>query len=701
MNVEIRNDEGEDEDVNLFGMGEGSDWALYGPYDFDYALMRNSIAFWMSREAGRYACRTRFVEVFVQANNSPVSSSSYFGVYVFMEKIRRAPHRVDITRLGSEDIAQLEVTGGYIMKIDRVGGGEQAISGVGGQNVVMVYPNRINAQQQSYLRQFGNTMNGSLNAETALENPHIDALGWIDHHILATFPKNVDAFRLSGYMHKDRNGPLVFGPVWDFDRSMGSTDGRDVSPTSWQNTGGDGGTRYFQFGWFNRLFGGQPPLGSSKWATAYRERWRELRAGPLSTEAIDNQLLAWKEELSAAGAADRNFQKWRFPRGAPRGGNGWAGEVDHLRNWLRTRGEWIDRQFVESPRISPEGGIYEEGVEVEINIDDETATLYYTLDGSDPRGNGGRPSETALLYDGPIAISENTVVTTRAHFGGSLWSGEVTEGYVTRLSKVVMTELNYHPKDASAVEDPDGSHSSIDLEFLEIKNVDTVPVDLTGYRFSGVTFTFEGGNNVLEPGEVMVLHNDAPAFEARYGERVANVRVGGQFSGSMSDSSETIRLRGILGETIFAIRYDDDWYPETDGNGKTLQLVDPYSDPETHNSAQAWKPSEVEHGTPGVDDSEPVGGLRRIGDVDSDSRLNITDAVVLLLHLFSDESIELPCGDGTLASEGNVTLLDTDGNGSVNLTDAVHILNFLFQNADPLALLPDCVRVAGCEDGCD
>jgi hypothetical protein len=59
------------------------------------------------------------------------------------------------------------------------------------------------------------------------------------------------------------------------------------------------------------------------------------------------------------------------------------------------------------------------------------------------------------------------------------------------------------------------------------------------------------------------------------------------------------------------------------------------------------------------------------GEVNGDGALNITDAVRLLLGLFSGEG--LPCGDAA----------DTNDDGDANLTDAVAILFYLFRTGPP------------------
>jgi len=59
------------------------------------------------------------------------------------------------------------------------------------------------------------------------------------------------------------------------------------------------------------------------------------------------------------------------------------------------------------------------------------------------------------------------------------------------------------------------------------------------------------------------------------------------------------------------------------------------------------------------------------GDVDANGRTNITDAIIILKHLFQGEA-PIICSDAA----------DTDDNGFINISDAVYLLNHLFKGGD-------------------
>ena len=161
-------------------------------------------------------------------------------------------------------------------------------------------------------------MNNSLSGNNYED--YIDPLAWADHHLHNVLALNADALRLSTYFHKTRQGKMEFGPIWDFDRSMDSTDGRDNSPTSWS-----GGTAYFTFPWWNELF------SNEDFWQLYIDRYFELRKGPWTTANVQQIIDDYAAELNQAQV--RNFQRFS---NQPRFGR-YSGEVNHLRTWLTTR----------------------------------------------------------------------------------------------------------------------------------------------------------------------------------------------------------------------------------------------------------------------------------------------------------------------------------------------------------------------------
>lgn len=349
-----------DQDRPLLSMPSSSDWVLHAPYYFDRAMIRNAFIHQLSNDAGQYAVRTRYVEVFVNENGGDLSYADYAGVYVVMEQIKRGSERVDVTAMNPSDVTPPNVTGGYILAIDQADPGDTwfttNVTGwtlpTGDGQYVIKYPQELEivSGQVNYARQYVDDLilttygSGFKDPVTGFR-AFIDEDAAIDHNLLNMLAKNVDALRLSTYLSKDRNEKLKFGPIWDFDRSMDSTDGRDNAYNTWSGTGD--ATNYFTHDWWSRFF------QDDDFRLHYADRWYQLRKGAFSTDHI----LTLVDSLAAqiAEAQVRNFTRW--PQVAPAS---WQGEVDHLKWWLQNRVAWVDSQmavdFAPKPPLFNQGG---------------------------------------------------------------------------------------------------------------------------------------------------------------------------------------------------------------------------------------------------------------------------------------------------------------------------------------------------------
>lgn len=210
--------------VSLLGMPVENDWVLNG-LAFDPSLIRDFLAYNLSRLMGNYAPRTQYCEL--------VINGDYRGLYLLQENIKADSNRVNILKITTSDNSGENLTGGYITKADKLTGGDTvAWSTVpyAGETVNYIHdlpkPEDVTAQQDAYIHnQFTNfqtaiTANNSslLNGYTAT----IDFPTFIDFMISNEFSANVDGYQLSTYFHKDRNGKLRAGPIWDFNLTWGN-----------------------------------------------------------------------------------------------------------------------------------------------------------------------------------------------------------------------------------------------------------------------------------------------------------------------------------------------------------------------------------------------------------------------------------------------------------------------------------------------
>jgi hypothetical protein len=592
-----------DKKVPILGMPEESDWNFYAPNNFEPVLIHNPFMYELSREIGQYATRTRFVEVYLNTRGGGVASNNYNGIYVIEEKIKRGPHRVDIDKLEPEHLKPPEVTGGYMLKIDRADPGDSAFSAGGVSDLNYVDPKgpvirtpARDPQEQyilGYLKTLGSVLNNAALARDPVEGyaKYIDVPASIDHHILNVLAFNVDALRLSTYLYKPRNGKLAWGPIWDFDRALGSRDGRDANPRSW---GDSGGTSFFSWPLWNRMF--QDPNFYQKWI----DRWEELRRDQFSTNNFNRLIDLMTGEVR--NAQPREYAKWRSA--APVRVS-YQNEIDLMKKYVKDRAEFIDAQFVRPPVLSLGAGKVSAGAALTLA---GTNTIYYTLDGTDPRAPGGSISPTALTYPGPLTLTSNARLVARSykpgHTGGPLttlrspWSGVVSATFVVETPKLAMTEIMYHPQAAPA----GSTNSGSDYEFIELKNVGDTPLTLNGFAFTkGIDFIFTNGT--LQAGQRAVIVKNRGAFQSRYG---TSIPIAGEFSGSLDNDQQHLVLEGPLREPIADFTYDKSWYPITQGAGFSLVARDESAPFETYGHASGWRPSAHVNGSPGAVDPSPA-----------------------------------------------------------------------------------------------
>ena len=384
--IEAWNELNRNKNISPLGLPEESDFILNARSVYDRSLMRNAFIYELSNQVGRYAVRTKFVELFKDDNGGSLSyRNDYDGVYTFMEKISRDKERVDIERVTENVNEEPEITGGYILKVDRLDPGDSGLR-AGGQTLGWVYPKEddVSNDQINWVRNYINEMSSALS--TSEYEEYIDTLSWVDHHLLNILTLNADALRLSTFFHKKRNKKLEYGPIWDFDRSMESTDGRDNNPSTWS-----GGTAYFTFPWWGSLF------DNENFWQAYIDRYFELREGPFATLNVNSIIDRMASDLNEAQA--RNFRRWSDQ---PRFG-GYQGEVDHLKEWLGTRLDWMDRQFSPKPITNKIAGSYPAGTTISLSASlSGSQNIYYTLDGTDPRP----PDESGPL-NGTTIVDED------------------------------------------------------------------------------------------------------------------------------------------------------------------------------------------------------------------------------------------------------------------------------------------------------
>ena len=339
--IEVRDDKGESMDVSLLGLPPSDDWILHGPY-VDKSMIRNALAHWMFRQAGRYSPRTKHFDLYI--------NGSYRGVYVLVEKIKRGKYRVNVSKLKETDVSGDSLTGGYIWAFDKTGtntggagnnnkGGIEAegFKTSDGVNVILHYPKKENIQkaQEDYLKKYLNDLEGLFkNGKNGSGyEKYVDLGSAVDYVLHQEAVNNADSYWCSFFLYKPKDskgGKVTLGPPWDFNLAMsngtqpenggggqggmwgGGGGGMFSSGTTgWQiesssKFGGGGGMMGMGFtgpAWLNKLW-----TSDATYKAEVKRRWAELRSGVWHDKTLDVYLDSMKTYL--AKSADRNFKRW-------------------------------------------------------------------------------------------------------------------------------------------------------------------------------------------------------------------------------------------------------------------------------------------------------------------------------------------------------------------------------------------------------
>ena len=357
---ETRNEDGTNRNVSVLGLPVENDWILLSNYN-DKSFMRNILGYQLFGKLGHYAPRARLVDVIV--------NKQYQGIYVLTEKIKRDKNRVDIAKLKKEDVSGEELTGGYIFKIDywdKNDSWKSPYSPVNhpGYDVHFVYhdpkPDELVYQQKKYLENYVTGFEKALYSTNYMDETqgypnYIDVRSFIDYFLVSEVSRNNDGFKKSRYFHKDKNGKIVAGPVWDFDWAwkninecyiFKATDG-----SGWAYKVNDCNPWVKSPGWMIRLF------YNDKFKNEVNCRYFDLRSNVLSNEAIFSTIDSLHNEVKNAQV--RHFQKWEILGrnvGAPEVGpqpQTYEGEVQKLKDWIALRFEWLDDNMMgKCPTVS-------------------------------------------------------------------------------------------------------------------------------------------------------------------------------------------------------------------------------------------------------------------------------------------------------------------------------------------------------------
>lgn len=346
FNFETQQPDGSNNNVTLLDMPAENDWVLLANYS-DKTLMRNYLAQTICEKMGRYGPRMRHCELMIDGE--------YRGIYVLGERIKRDSQRVDIAKLNPDENSGENLTGGYIIKIDwqngaNLGGWSSQFFPINNTNDKLYYQyhypkaDEITPAQSEYIASYVDSFEQAMHGPD-FQNPE---LGWrrfaseksfTDFILLYELSNNVDAYWLSTFFYKDKNGKLKAGPPWDFDLAFNNADYSEGWSTSgwrhdWQAANHDRMPFFWQRIWQDTAFAKQAAC-----------RWQELREGALHLDSL-HALIADRAALLDGPQAE-NFMLWDiigvwvWPNVQPLP-QSYAEEISRLQGWVASRAAWMD-----------------------------------------------------------------------------------------------------------------------------------------------------------------------------------------------------------------------------------------------------------------------------------------------------------------------------------------------------------------------
>ena len=427
-----------DHAISLFGMAPAADWVLYSPnHLYDETLIDNAFMFELSNQAGNWAPKVQYIELFINTDGDEVEASDYVGLYAVVEKVERTTGRLDFERFSPDGTA-----GGWLLEINRMDSitedGQTPknfhTAGPDGRlhtprdltnasglrdDIPRQYNAYINFDDpngrevtdrqrdaiEGWFQEMEDVLYGRVqgvdwrDAEQGYQN-YIDVDSFIDYLIFNDLSKNGDGLLISMWIFNpdpNNGGKLKFGPIWDVD--LGSFSGVAT----------DSLVRRRDRLWYGRLF------DDPDFTQRYTDRWHSFRQGPLSDENMSTIISDLQTTIGEQAVLRDGVTNWET-------------RLKRMQRWVTTRANAIDRSHPDPPAINPPSGMVERDALVELSSTE--SVIYYRLDGTDPRASDGRPRKDSRRWSSRsvIPIVGNMTVTARS-FTNNRWSAPVSANY--------------------------------------------------------------------------------------------------------------------------------------------------------------------------------------------------------------------------------------------------------------------------------
>jgi len=322
----------ENNNVSLLGLPPENDWVLNN-IAFDPSFVRDFVSYELSEKMDNYAPRCRYCEVVINGN--------YNGLYIFTEKMKADKNRIDIEKSPERQHVQEESSHGYIFKADRdinqTSWFDYPYHTYNCDSIIysITYPQieQIEPREIEYIHNYYNEFTEKIhNQNEAIDvgfPSMIDIQSFIDFMLIGEFSSNVDTYQLSTFFHKDTNGKLRAGPVWDFNLTFGN----DIQTNR---------SRYNVWQFYNYTNEGakfwKDLFDNPTFRCHLSKRWNELtdNGQPLNYESVCSFID--ESQSIIAEAVPRECERWQKT-------NHQASNIDSMKNWIQKRIEWMNNNI--------------------------------------------------------------------------------------------------------------------------------------------------------------------------------------------------------------------------------------------------------------------------------------------------------------------------------------------------------------------
>jgi len=420
------------------------------------------------------------------------------------------------------------------------------------------------------------------------------------------------------------------------------------------------------------------------------------------------------------GAIDAESARWGDYLGTARTRNDWLANVAEVRTCIADRFSVVQAQLEADglwptnapPLITPASGAVAYGTDVTIDANGEPGVLWYTTDGSDPRGLSGLPSTSATAYSGPIQVTSNMTIRARVLIGESwLPLGEQSYSLSTPAGPIRLLLNEYNAVSGSKFlgggfvsDTANGSDATLGRiagnggDWFELVALEDL--DISGWTFE----VWHLDTGLLERSAALTVSSSAPTLQAGTILTVSeDIADDISFSPSQGDWHVNFQANSTLAgayftaasQTNFAIDKDDTQIAVFDASGapvalrtgegttpnasvnseEVFKLEAPPSASVSFNDVAYQDGTTSTFGLPnqwaGGTQTQDFSSLRlTMGDVNCDNRLTVADAVVISQHTVG---LRTPVTACPMNASSDILLAgaDVNGSGGITVADAV------------------------------